>query len=167
MVKGLNMASDLVKKLIRTWDIVKKAHNDMRDDQKRFLFLIRGSKRLIMASEMVKRLIMTSEMVNKAYYDMRDGQKGSILLKRWSKRLIMTLEMEKRRLIMIWEMVKKAHYYCHRFTLVRTRRFRLNFEKFLFDKISVKIKLIHFSDVLKVLCTKFHKFILTERVARN
>ena len=118
-----------------------------------------------MASEKFKRLIMTSEMVKKAHYDMRDGQKGSLLLKRWSIRLIMTLEMVKKNAYYDLEMVKKAHYDCHRFTLVRTSRFRLNFLKFLFDKISVKIKLIRFSDVLKVLCTKFHQFILTERVA--
>ena len=80
-----------------------------------------------MASEKFKRLIMMSEMVKEALYDMRDGQKGSLLLKRWSKRLIMTLEMVKKKAYYDLEMVKKAHYDCHRFTLVRTSRFRLNF----------------------------------------
>ena len=79
----------------------------MRDDQKSFLFLLRGSKRLIMASEMVKRLIMTSEMVKKAHYDMRDGQIGSLLVKRWSKRLIMTLEMVKKNAYYDLDMVKR------------------------------------------------------------
>ena len=67
-------------------------------------------------------------MVKKVHYDVKDGQKGSLGRQRLLKRQIMKSEMVKGHQIRS----KKAHYDCHRFTLVRTRRFRQIFLKFLF-----------------------------------